>query len=365
MDKETIVYLRDNKDKITSELLSVLREKGNEGKQIALDILDLRCDDEQYYLDAFGNRMSFIGNRRLKKPFNKVNLAPIHLEELRKCAEDIHYFKDNYVKIKTKAGVNFPDLRPYQNDFIETLLPDENESIIGLMGRQSGKTISTAIYLAHKYNFSQTELNIGIVANKGPMAREFLANVKNILIELPMWMQQGTATWNKSNIENESQIRILTDVPSSDAFRGFTIHLLVVDECAFIKSSRWAEFSDSIFPSQSGLAWKKNIILSTANGMNHFYDLVKGAREETNGYQIFEVSWKDVPRYKPDGSLMTPDEFSSKIIAKHGIVYFNQNYACVGGSSIINIFDKVTGEYREVEIREVEKLLNDEWNTQL
>ena len=57
------------------------------------------------------------------------------------------------------------------------------------MGRQSGKSISTAIYLSHKFNFSK-DINIGIVGNKGAQAREFLANTKNILIELPIWMQQ-------------------------------------------------------------------------------------------------------------------------------------------------------------------------------
>jgi hypothetical protein len=309
------------------------------------------------------------------------------------------------------------------------------------------------------------------------MAREFLANTKNIFLELPIWLQQGISEWNKGSIENESKMRILTDVPSPDSFRGFTIAILVVDECvsyvetitirddctnevfdlcigdfyyildsksisdhhdkestssykllqkysvlskngfqkfsgikkskhnfsytfkfnnneitctkhhlfnthsdvfteacklrigdyigtekiidiiennkeqeffdlldvkcgnhyitsgvtshncAFIKSTVWDEFSDSIFPSQSSLAWKKNIILSTANGMNHFYKMVRGAREDANGMNIFEVDWKDVPRFKPDGTLMTPDEFMSKIVKKHGIVYFNQNYA--------------------------------------
>jgi len=325
-DQDTIDHLRANKDEITPELLESLRAHGNAGKQIALDILDLEMDNEQYYLDAYGNRISFNGNRRLKKAFTKLQMWPIHKIEMDKCREDIHYFLNNYVKIKTQSGVNFPDMRKYQNEFIDDILPDEHESIIGLMGRQSGKTVSTAIYLAHKYNFGK-ELNIGIVANKGPMAREFLANAKNILIELPIWMQQGTTNWNKGSIENESKMRILTDVPSSDSFRGFTISILVVDECAFIRPHLWEEFSDSIFPSQSGLAWKKNIILSTANGMNHFFKMVKGAREKKNGMQVHEVFWKDVPRYKPDGSMMQPEEFMKNVVDKHGIVYFNQNYA--------------------------------------
>lgn len=343
IDQATIDYLKANKHDITMELLDALREHGNEGKHLALEILDLPKDNEQYYLDAFGNRMSFNGNRRLKKAFSKLSLHPIHVQELERCANDIHYYKDNYVKIKTKAGVNFPDLRSYQNEFIDSILPDENEDNIGLMGRQSGKSISTAIYLSHKFNFGK-DINIGIVGNKGKQAAEFLANTKNILIELPVWMQQGVNVWNKGSIENESKMRILTDVPTSDAFRGFTIAILVVDECAFIKSTVWEEFADSIFPSQSGLAWKKNIVLSTANGMNHFYQMVKGAREDSNGMNIFEVNWRDVPRYNPDGTQMKPEEFMEKIVKKHGIIYFNQNYAneFLGSSHTLISSDKLS-----------------------
>lgn len=307
------------------ELLDEMRAFGNIGKHAALEILDMNKDHEQYYLDAFGNRISLNGNRRLKKPFTELHLADIHKQEIARCSTDLHYFKDNYIQIKTKNGVNFPDMRKYQNDFLEEILPDDNEDNIGLMGRQSGKSISTGIYLTHKFVFG-SDLNIGIVANKGSMAREFLSNVKNMFIELPIWMQTGIAVWNKGSIETETKMRILTDVPTSDAFRGFTIAILVVDECAFIKPTVWEEFSDSIFPSQSGLAWKKNIILSTANGMNHFYDMVKGARANTNGMNIFEVDWRDVPRYRPDGTQMEPEEFKKKIIAKHGDVYFEQNY---------------------------------------
>lgn len=275
---DVIDSLRKDKSQITSELLESLRAQGNDGKQLALEILDIETDNEQYYLDAYGNRISFNGNRRLKKAFTKLPMSKIHEIELKRCAEDIHYFKDNYVKIKTQSGVNFPDLRSYQDEFLNILLPDKHENIAGKMGRQSGKTVSTSIYLSWVYSF-RMDLNIGIVANKGAMAREFLANAKNILIELPVWMQQGVASWNKGSIENESNMRMLTDVPNSDSFRGFSISILVIDEAAAIKSTIWDEFMDSIMPSQSGLAWKKNIIISTMRGMNHWFDLTSKAEK--------------------------------------------------------------------------------------
>lgn len=354
--KDHIEYFKNNQHEITSDLLETLRSHGNVGKHIALEILDMKKDEEQYYVDAFGNRISFNGNRGVKKSFTKLTLSPIHLEEIEKCANDIHYFKDNYVKIRTKSGVDFPELREYQNDFITTL-DDDNEGIIGLMGRQSGKSISTSIYLTHLTCFDN-EKNIGIVANKGSLAREFLNNVKNIFLELPIWLTPGLKSWNKGSIECENEMRILTDVPSSDAFRGFSIHVAVIDETAFIRPTVWLEFIDAFLPSQAALSWKKNIILSTPKGMNHFYDLVKGASphydtdgsgvkisgETHNGYTLFKVDWKDVPRYDSKGNRLEPEDFMKKIIDKHGILYFKQNFECsfLGSSATLISSEKLS-----------------------
>lgn len=326
-NQDIIDYLKNNKHEITVNLLEEIRSYGNEGKHIALQILDLPVDDENYYLDAFGNRISFNGNRRLKKQYTRLNLSEIHLKEIERCAKDIKYFKDNYVKIKTKDGVNFPELRDYQNRFIE-LLSSDVENIVALLGRQSAKSTTTAIYLTHLFLF-QENLNIGIVANRGAQAREFLANIKNIFIELPIWLQTGINVWNKGSIESENKTRILTDVPGPDAFRGYTMNCLVIDEAAFIRTTIFEEFADSIFPSQSALAWKKNIIISTANGMNHFYDLVNKAKsEDVKDMTFFTVDWREVPRYKADGSTYDPDEFRDSIIKKYGLLYWKQNYEC-------------------------------------
>lgn len=325
-DADTVSQLKQNKDLITEELLSVMRSYGNQGKKLALEILDFEKDNEQYYLDAFGNRCAFDGNRRLKKQFTKFNLSEIHKIEIAKCYNDIHYYKDNYIQIKTIKGINFPEMREYQNEFLEVLDDDENESCIGLMGRQSGKSVTTGIFLSYCYTF-KSDLNMGIVSNRGAQAKEFLNTTKNMILELPIWMQPGTISWNKQSIESENTTRVMVDVPNSDSFTGFTMDVVVVDECSRISPNAWEEFADSIFPSQSGLAWKKNIIISTMRGLNHYYDLVKGAREEVNGYKLYEVDWKVVPRYKSDGSLYLPEEFQKQIIDKHGLIYFEQNYA--------------------------------------
>ena len=210
----------------------------------------------------------------------------------------------------------------------------------GVLSHNSGKSITVACYLSWLYNFHKN-LNIGIVANRGAQAREFLQNVKDIISRLPIWLMQGTTIWNKRDIANELGSRILTDVPGSDSFRGYTVNCLVCDEAAFVKTSVWEEFADSIFPSQSALAWKKNIIISTAKGLNHFYDIVQRAKLEDmqpNSKTAFiEVHWDEVPRYDSKGNLMEPEEFKRQIIKRYGRVYFEQNYgnSFVGSSETL------------------------------
>lgn len=142
-------------------------------------------------------------------------------------------------------------------------------------------------------------------------------------------------------IEDDNELQYyydLVNVKDGNAYlsNGFNHHnCLVVDECAFIKPSAWEEFADSIFPSQGALAWKKNIIISTAKGLNHFYEIVQRAKISTqknkltgehDGTTLVEVDWREVPRYNSDGTLKDPEDFKKSIIQRYGKAYFEQNY---------------------------------------
>lgn len=129
-------HLKTNKHSITSELLETLRSYGNEGKELALEILDTEKSEDNYYLDAFGEKISYNGDKNLKRAYTQMKLSAIHIEELKKCKEDLYYFKDNYVKIRTKDGVNFPETRPYQVEFLDSILDDDSEGTVSLQGRQ-------------------------------------------------------------------------------------------------------------------------------------------------------------------------------------------------------------------------------------
>lgn len=330
LTKSEITYFKNHKSEITPELLDVLRTT-NEGKLQALELLETPKNDENFYIDAYGNPISYNGDRALKKAFTQLELSKIHEIEIEKCMNDIFYFLDFYVRILTPKGVDFPEVRQYQRDFLNVISPIENENIIATMPRQSGKSVTVGIFLAHCFLFKK-DINIGILANKGSMAREFLDKVKKILVNLPIWLQTGIVTWNKGSIEGESNIRILTDTPSDSSFRGFSTHYIVFDESAWVDSSTFNDVIDSLLPSQSGLSTKKVIFISTPNGKNHFYDIWKRAgftsKESQNGYIKYFGDWKAVPRFRSDGTKYEAQEFKKEIIKKYGDRYFAQNYSC-------------------------------------
>ena len=500
LSNEQIELLKNNKNLITEELLDALRET-KEGKTVALQILDIPKDDEDYYLDAFGSRISFDGNRQIKPCYTKIQLTDIQIKEIQKCSEDIDYFKANYVQFKTKSGIGFPDHRKYQDDFIHAL-NDEHDQYIVVFPRQAGKSATTAVWLTWLFLF-KADISIGICANRGSTASDFLANVKNIFTLLPIWMQQGIKTLNVRRIEGENGTKILTDATSGDSFRGSSMNVIVVDECieynsiitlknkttgeikdikigefynlqkhtfensmnfqvltsngfkdfdgikktvrddnikiyfgddflittpehkyytgkdfiyakdikindiifnkrvtkiennvkctneffdlinvadghhftansievsncAYVRSSKWEAFSDGILPSQSALAWKKTIFISTPNGMNHFYDYYKNSKKRkvledlskeevekvktqekvlnvfknksgnynaeidkpSNDMELLTVDWKEVPRYDRNNNLIDPEVFKQQVIDRQGLQFFLQAYAC-------------------------------------
>ena len=308
-------------------------------------------------------------NRRVKTPFGYQRIEEIHKTKILKSLKFIHergeltvaefhtfiIDEEEFQANEMRVGDHF-DTDEGKSKILEiqdageqelydiTLDQSEFENFWyytgGVLSHNSGKSITVACYLSWLYNFHKN-LNIGIVANRGAQAREFLQNVKDIISRLPIWLMQGTTIWNKRDIANEIGSRILTDVPGSDSFRGYTVNCLVCDEAAFVKTSVWEEFADSIFPSQSALAWKKNIIISTAKGLNHFYDIAQRAKLEDmqpNSKTAFiEVHWDEVPRYDSKGNLMEPEEFKRQIIKRYGRVYFEQNYgnSFVGSSETL------------------------------
>jgi hypothetical protein len=74
-----------------------------------------------------------------------------------------------------------------------------------------------------------------------------------------------------------------------------SFNILFLDEFAFVPNHVAEQFFASVYPTITSGKSTKVIIISTPNGMNHFYKTWEDARRGKNGYVTNEVHWSQVP----------------------------------------------------------------------
>lgn len=235
----------------------------------------------------------YLGNLKIKKDGVTMRFSPEMIEEYQKCKDDIVYFAKNYIKIVHVDDGLIPfDMYDFQEDLINNI--NDNRFSISLCSRQIGKSITTVAWMLHFILFNDYK-RLGIIANKGATARKILGKLKLAYENLPHWLQSGVKEWNKGSIELENGCIIEASSTSGDAVRGDSLSALFIDEAAFIDDNLWEEFYTSVYPTISSGKTTKIILVSTANGMNHYHKLWKDAVNGRSSFSPFEVNWRAVP----------------------------------------------------------------------
>ena len=235
----------------------------------------------------------YLNNPNLKSAGVQIDWTEEQAQEYVKCMEDPVYFVKRYVKIvNVDLGlVNF-ELYPFQEKMIESFT--DNRFTICKIGRQSGKSITCIAFFLHYILFNK-DVSVALLANKLATARELLSRLQMAYEHLPKWLQQGVVTWNKGNIELENGAKVMAAATSSSAIRGGSFNILFLDEFAFVPNEMAEEFFNSVYPTISSGQSTKVIIVSTPQGMNHFYKLWVDAEEGRNTYNPISVHWSEVP----------------------------------------------------------------------
>jgi len=235
----------------------------------------------------------YLGNPNLKKAGTEIQFTKKQVEEWIKCKSDPLYFAMTYMQI-----INLDEgLVPFSMyDFQQKILMDfhENRFNIAKLPRQTGKSTTVVAYLLH-YSIFNDSVNIGILANKASTARELLGRLQLAYENLPKWMQHGVLVWNKGSLELENGSKIMAASTSASAVRGMSFNILFLDEFAFVPNHVAEQFFASVYPTITSGKSTKVIIISTPNGMNHFYKMWEDARNGKNGYVTNEVHWSQVP----------------------------------------------------------------------
>jgi hypothetical protein len=240
---------------------------------------------------TINNAKGYNGNILLKRANQQIEWTEDLVQEWVKCAEDPLYFIKTYMKIITlNEGLQTYQPWPYQEEMIKKFV--DNRYTIVTTARQAGKSTTTCAFILW-YIIFQADKTVALLANKGETAREILGRVQLAYQHLPRWLQQGVKEWNKGSFELENNSRVIAAATSASAIRGYTINLLFIDEAAHIEN--WDEFFTSVYPTISSGTDSKIVLVSTPNGLNHFYSTWQNAIEGRNGYANILVSWKDVP----------------------------------------------------------------------
>ena len=235
----------------------------------------------------------YLGNPLLKKANVQQDFTKEQIKEYLKCAKDPVYFTKNYVKIVSLDE----GLVPFKMwDFQEELIQKfhDNRFNIAKLPRQTGKSTTVVSYLLHYILFNDN-VNVGILANKASTSRDLLARLATAYENLPKWIQQGVVVWNKGNIELENGSKILAASTSASAVRGMSFNIIFLDEFAFVPNHIADSFFASVYPTITSGKSTKVIIISTPQGMNHFYKMWVDAVNGRNGYTFHEVHWSQVP----------------------------------------------------------------------
>ena len=235
----------------------------------------------------------YLGNPNFKKAHTKIEFTPDQIQEFIKCKDDPVYFARNYIQIVSLDEGLVPfKMYPFQENLIRNF--HKHRFNICKMPRQTGKSTTCVSYLLH-YAIFNDNVNIAILANKAPTARDLLSRLQLAYENLPKWMQQGIIVWNKGSVELENGSKILAASTSASAVRGGSYNIIFLDEFAFIPNHIADQFFASVYPTISSGQNTKVIMVSTPHGMNHFYRYWHDAERKRNEYVPTEVHWSEVP----------------------------------------------------------------------
>ena len=275
------------------------------------------------------NRNSMNDNEELatiKKPGEVEQVTKEEFErrirEIAKCKRDIVYFAEHYYRVvNLDKGLHIIKLYDIQKEFLRFLV--DNNKVICVSGRQQGKSTIYCIYSLWLATFFP-EKKIMLLANKAATALELLGRIITGYEYLPKWLKAAATVVNKGELSFANMSSIRAFASSSDAARGFSCNVVILDEFAFLQKNIADKLFTSMYPVISSSKNGKFIIVSTPNGTdNLYYDIwcqanSKEIGKNLEGWKPFEMHWFDVPGHD--------DAWKEKQIAAIGARRFAQEF---------------------------------------
>jgi len=209
------------------------------------------------------------------------------VKEIVKSGKDPTYFINNYCRISHPLKGLIPfNTYPYQDDLINDF-NDYRFNVI-LKGRQLGISTISAAYAVWFMLFHK-EKNILVMATKFSTAANLVKKVKQVMKNLPPWMQVAKISIdNRTSFELSNGSTIKAVGTSADAGRSEALSLLIIDEAAHVEGldDLWA----GLYPTLS--TGGRCIALSTPLGVgNWFHRTYVDAESGDNEFHPVKLPW--------------------------------------------------------------------------
>lgn len=268
------------------------------------------------------------------------------VDEWIKCRANPYYFIEKYVLISTEQHGQIP-FRMY--GFQKAVLRDflKYRANIVLKPRQMGLTTLMEAY-ALWFAMFHGERTVAAISLKLGVAKNMLRNIKNMYVNLPLWLRMplengggkeiGSGT--KIIFQNGSSIEVLS--ATEDAGRSLRVSLFLWDEAAFQRyaSQIWSAAGPAL--STGGERGGRVIINSTAFGIGTFYHNTWTAATQGQGaFHPIRLRWQWHPERNEAWYQRQLMEIGRKRVA--------QEIDCNFLQSGYNVFDPAT--IREIEDR--------------
>lgn len=248
---------------------------------------------------------------------NKIKTFDNELEKAvfyMKCKKDVVYFIENCCMTPEAGGDELVTLYDPQKRVVETFI--KHNYLVILKSRQTGASYLSQCLCAWLVIF-YTNYIIGIISRSGKEASSFVRKCLTIIDKIPYDFIRPDSFPERNaqsfTLPNNSRVvsQAVSAVSPENIFRGESVYLLILDECAFIKyiDIAWTAVAPSLSKTHQVAKQKNipygNIVLSTPNGVSGkgewFYKRWKDAiTGDDDLYKPCKIHWKEIPDYVND-----------------------------------------------------------------
>ncbi len=229
------------------------------------------------------------------------------LLEYATCAKDPSYTIESYFETFDKTQEGFVPFKLFDKQKLLISNYEGNRFNLVLKYRQAGISTVTAAYAAVKTAFaiSDNPERVLILANKQETAVEFLNKITGFIKQLPEWANISFDKSSQKHVKLSNGSELKAVATSTDALRGYTPTIMILDEAAFIEGGQ-ALWSACLAAIGTG---GKAFLISTPNGLDEiYYEAYEGAISGTNKFKITHLRWWQDPRFNKDLRLIKTND---------------------------------------------------------